>query len=180
MSKGKKKLHRDHHEGLPKNLRYLLIMTSDALLEAWARGEAPADASGDIAESLVLGFGQTVSGRLCLHNDAEAIRTALLDAAKGGSVDVVVISGGTGLGSRDRTVEAIAPVLEKELPGFGELFRRLSFQEVGPSAMASRALAGTCGGVLVFAIPGSPKAVKLAMERLILPESPHLIKMLRG
>lgn len=180
MYKGKEKLHRDHREALPKNLRYLLIVTSDALLAAWARGEAPEDASGDVAESLVLGFGQIVSGRVCLPNDASAIRATVLDAAKGSRVDVVVISGGTGLGPKDRTVEAIAPILEKELTGFGELFRRLSYQEVGTSAMASRALAGTCGGILVYAIPGSPKAVKLAMERLILPESPHLIKMLRG
>jgi molybdenum cofactor biosynthesis protein B len=172
--------HKDHHADLPKDLRFIVIVTSDVLLDATSRGEAPEDTSGDVAESLVLGFGHTVAGRLCIHNDVEAIRGAVLDAVKGDRVDVVVISGGTGLGPKDRTVEAVSPILEKTLPGFGELFRQLSYREVRTSAMASRALAGTCGKVLIFALPGSPKAVRLAMERLILPESPHLLKMLRG
>lgn len=172
--------HKDHHADLPKGLRFLVIVTSDTLLDSWARGEAAADESGDVAESLALAYGHTLAGRLCLPNQAEAIRSAVLEAAKGGRVDVVVISGGTGLGPKDRTVEAVSPLLEKALPGFGEIFRHISFCEIGTSAMASRALAGTCGEVLVFALPGSPKAVKLAMERLILPESPHLLKMLRG
>jgi molybdenum cofactor biosynthesis protein B len=172
--------HKSHHSDLPKDLRFLVIVTSDTLLDAWSHGEMPADASGDAAESLVLGFGHTMAGRLCLHNDVKTIRSAVLDAVRGGRVDVVVISGGTGLGPKDRTVEAVSPILEKTLPGFGELFRQLSFGEVGTSAMASRALAGACGKVLIFALPGSPKAVMLAMERLILPESPHLLKMLQG
>lgn len=158
----------------------MVIVTSDTLLDSLRSGEAPADESGDVAESLVLAFGHTMSGRLCLHNDARAIRTNALKAVKGGRVDVIVVSGGTGLGPKDRTVDALSPIIEKELPGFGEMFRHLSFSQVGTSAMASRAMAGTCGKVLLFALPGSPKAVKLAMERLILPESPHLLKMLRG
>lgn len=173
-------VHKDHHADLPKDLKFLVIVTSDTLLDSWARGEAPADESGDVAESLVLAYGHTLAGRLCLHNDADAIRAAVMEGAKGGNVDVIVISGGTGLGPKDRTVEAVTPLIEKELPGFGELFRQLSFSQIGTSSMASRTLAGTCGKVLVFAVPGSPKAVKLAMERLILPESPHLLKMLRG
>lgn len=173
-------VHKDHRADLPRDLRFLVIVTSDVLLDAWSHGETPADASGDMAESLVLGFGQTMAGRLCLHNDVETIRNAVLDAVRGGKVDVIVISGGTGLGPKDRTVEAVSPILEKVLPGFGELFRQLSFEEVGTSAMASRALGGACRKVLIFALPGSPKAVMLAMERLILPESPHLLKMLRG
>jgi len=173
-------LHKDHHADLPKDLKFLVIVTSDTLLESWARGEATADESGDVAESLVLAYGHTMAGRLCLHNEAEAIRAAVLEAVKGGRVDVVVISGGTGLGQKDMTVEAVSPLIEKALPGFGEIFRQLSFADIGTSAMASRALAGTCGRIMLFALPGSPKAVKLAMERLILPEAPHLLKMLRG
>lgn len=172
--------HKDHHADLPQHLRFLVIVTSDTLLEAWSRGETLPDSSGDTAESLVLAFGQILAGRLCLHNDPEAIREAVLEGICGGKVDAIVICGGTGLGPRDRTVEAISPLIDKPLPGFGELFRHLSFREVGTSAMASRAMAGACGSVLIFAIPGSPKAVELAMERLILPEAPHLIKMLRG
>jgi molybdenum cofactor biosynthesis protein B len=173
-------MHKDHHLDLPKDLRYLVIVTSDVLLDARSHGETPVDESGDTAESLLIGSGAKVAGRLCLHNDTKAIRNAVLEAVRGGSVDVIVISGGTGLGPKDRTVEAVSPILEKTLPGFGELFRQLSFGEVGTSAIASRTLGGSCGGVLIFALPGSPKAVKLAMARLILPEAPHLIKMLRG
>jgi len=78
------------------------------------------------------------------------------------------------------TVEAVTPLLGKLLPGFGELFRRLSYDSVGTSSMASRSMAGVSRGVLVFMLPGSPDAVRLALERLILPECPHLIKMVRG
>jgi len=172
--------HRDHHADLPKDVRFLVIVTSDTLLDSWAKGETLADESGDAAESLVLAYGHTLAGRLCLPNETRSIRAAVRKAVKGGMVDAVVISGGTGLGPKDRTVEAVVPLLEKTLPGFGELFRQLSFFEVGTSTMASRALAGTCGKTIVYALPGSPKAVKLAMERLILPETPHLLKMLRG
>jgi molybdenum cofactor biosynthesis protein B len=173
-------VHKDHHADLPKDLRFLVIVTSDTLLNSWARGEAATDESGDVAESLILAYGHTLAGRLCLHNEVNAIRSAIRKAARGGRVDVVVISGGTGLGPKDMTVEAVSPLIGKALPGFGEMFRHLSLPEVGSSAMASRTLAGACGKILVFAVPGSPRAVKLAMERLILPESPHLLKMLRG
>jgi len=93
---------------------------------------------------------------------------------------VVLVSGGTGISGRDQSVEAIAPLLDKELPGFGELFRRLSYDAIGTSAIASRATAGICGRALVFALPGSPDAVRLALERIILPECQHLLKMARG
>ncbi|MGC8936120.1 MAG: MogA/MoaB family molybdenum cofactor biosynthesis protein, partial [Candidatus Methanomethylicaceae archaeon] len=102
------------------------------------------------------------------------------NAAVKGIADVIVISGGTGPGPRDVTVEAITPLFEKELPGFGELFRHMSYEKVGTSTIASRATAGITKGVLVFALPGSPDAVKLAMEKIILPESPHLVKMVRA
>lgn len=172
--------HGDHKRDLPKNLRFMVVVTSDTILDARSRGEMAEDQSGDLAESMILKSGHSMAGRLCIRNEGKEIRDAVLEATSGGSVDVVVVSGGTGLGSRDRTVEAVSPLMEKTLPGFGELFRHLSFGEVGTSAMASRALAGVRGRSLVFLLPGSPNAVRLAMERLILPESPHLLKMLRG
>ena len=94
-------------------------------------------------------------------------------------IDCVLVSGGTGVAPRDRTVETIRPLLDKELPGFGELFRALSFEEVGPASMLSRALAGTAGRTAVFVMPGSTGAVRTALERLILPELAHLIGQLR-
>jgi molybdenum cofactor biosynthesis protein B len=91
----------------------------------------------------------------------------------------VILTGGTGITSRDQTFEAIDALLEKRLPGFGELFRMLSYQEIGPAAMLSRAQAGVRAGRVVFSLPGSPAACRLALERLILPELGHLIRELR-
>jgi molybdenum cofactor biosynthesis protein B len=99
--------------------------------------------------------------------------------AAGGQIDAVFLTGGTGVSARDGTVEAIAPLLDRQLDGFGELFRMLSFAEVGAAAMLSRALGGTVGPVAVFAMPGSPAAVQLALPRLILPELAHLVGQLR-
>ena len=91
----------------------------------------------------------------------------------------VLITGGTGVSGRDSTVEAVTSLLEKPLPGFGELFRMLSFAEIGAAAMLSRAIAGTAGATALFAMPGSPAGVRLAMERLIIPELAHLVGQLR-
>jgi molybdenum cofactor biosynthesis protein B len=94
-------------------------------------------------------------------------------------VDVAVLTGGTGLSPRDVTLEAIEPLFEREIEGFGELFRSLSYAEIGPRAMLSRAIAGVVGIQAVFALPGSPKAVRLGMEKLVLPAVGHLLGQLR-
>jgi molybdenum cofactor biosynthesis protein B len=93
-------------------------------------------------------------------------------------VQVVITTGGTGITSRDSTFEAIDALLEKRLDGFGELFRMLSYQDIGPAAMLSRATAGTCQGRIVVALPGSEKAVRLAMTRLLIPELGHLVQQI--
>jgi molybdenum cofactor biosynthesis protein B len=98
---------------------------------------------------------------------------------KTAEIDVVFISGGTGISGRDRTYEAVSGLLEKTLDGFGEIFRRLSFDEIGSAAMLSRAVGGIAGGKAVFAVPGATAAVELALERLIVPELAHLISELR-
>ena len=93
--------------------------------------------------------------------------------------DAVLLTGGTGIAARDTTPEAIARLLEKRLDGFGELFRMLSFEQIGAAAMLSRAAAGVRGSTLVFSMPGSTGAVMLAMDRLILPQLPHAVALLR-
>ena len=93
--------------------------------------------------------------------------------------DVVIVTGGTGIGPRDRTPDAVGALFDRRLPGFGELFRMLSFQDIGPSAMLSRADAGVVGDALVFLLPGSPAAVELAVRRLIAPELTHAVGQLR-
>ena len=110
-----------------------------------------------------------------MKDDAGEIRAALDEALASGA-RVVIFTGGTGLARRDVTIETLAPMFEKSITGFGELFRVLSFQQVGSAAMLSRAAAGVMKGAIVFALPGSPKAVRLAMEQLVLPELGHLVR----
>ena len=109
-------------------------------------------------------------------------RQDVVDAVRSASrrADAVLLNGGTGIGPRDVTPDAVLMCLDRQLPGFGELFRMLSFQEIGAAAMLSRAVAGVSGQALVFATPGSPAAVRLAMEQLIIPELRHLVGVLNG
>lgn len=135
------------------------------------------DTSGDAIVELLEAGGHELAGRRLVRDDPPAVREAV--AAGAASAAVVITTGGTGITSRDSTYEAIAALLEKRLDGFGELFRMLSYQEVGSAAMMSRACAGTIGRSVVFALPGSENAVRLAMTKLILPEMGHIVRELR-
>ncbi len=131
------------------------------------------DASGDLIAELLTSAGHEVVSRQLVIEHTDAIKLAF--AAGRLDSDAVIITGGTGLAPRDRTPDVIEPLLDRTLPGFGELFRMLSFKEVGTAAMLSRALAGVRDRSVVFVLPGSPKAVRLAMESLILPELRHVV-----
>jgi molybdenum cofactor biosynthesis protein B len=122
--------------------------------------------------------GHTVVSRRILPDEPRRITAHLRALARASRARVVLLTGGTGIAARDRTFEAIDALLEKRLEGFGELFRMLSYREIGSAAMLSRAVAGTWRGRILFALPGSPKAVALALRRLILPELPHLAGLL--
>jgi molybdenum cofactor biosynthesis protein B len=111
-----------------------------------------------------------------LKNDAASIREAFSSLLSIPELKMVIASGGTGLSQRDITVETITPLLDKKLDGFGELFRRLSYEEIRTGSIMSRAVAGTIDGKVVICLPGSLKAVKLAMEKIILPEIGHLVR----
>jgi molybdenum cofactor biosynthesis protein B len=110
-------------------------------------------------------------------DDPAEIRSAIQEAVEAGA-RAVILNGGTGIGRRDNAVEVLEELLEKRLPGFGELFRYLSYKQIGSAAMMSRAVAGTYRGMILFALPGSPKAAGLAMDALILPELGHAIREL--
>jgi molybdenum cofactor biosynthesis protein B len=112
-------------------------------------------------------------------DDVDAIRHRVWDLLHGEDIDIIVLNGGTGLSPSDVTPEAIQPLFDRSLDGFGELFRHLSFEEIGGAAMLSRACAGIVGRRALFALPGSPKAVDLAMRRLVLPEVGHLLGQVR-
>jgi molybdenum cofactor biosynthesis protein B len=138
------------------------------------------DESGAAIKSLIEGAGHHMADYTLLPNNEARVRGQVRALIARNDVDVVLLTGGTGLGSKDRTVEAVRSVIEKELPGFGELFRMVSFQEqVGTAAILSRAVAGSANGKLVVSMPGSKAAVELALTRILLPELRHAIRELR-
>jgi molybdenum cofactor biosynthesis protein B len=163
--------HHQHRAEGPATARFGVITASDS------RGEAE-DLGGRFLREAVAAAGHGLVHYAVVRDEPEAIRAALAAAAAAGA-EVIVTSGGTGVAGRDRTYEAVAGLLEKRLDGFGELFRMLSFAEIGSAAMLSRAVAGTWEGRVIFSVPGSPAAVKLAWERLIGPEIGHVLRELR-
>lgn len=137
------------------------------------------DVSGRTLSGLAHVAGHRVEGPLVVTDDVSAIRRAVRRLLGLPGVDVVVLTGGTGFSPRDVTLDAVLPLLDQTIDGFGELFRALSYHQIGAAAMLSRAAAGLVGDKAVFLLPGSPKAVSLAMEKLILPEAGHLLSQAR-
>jgi molybdopterin adenylyltransferase len=132
------------------------------------------DTSGTAIRALLEAAGHTVTHYQLVKDEPDQIAALVRELSSSGC-QVILTNGGTGIARRDSTFEAIDALIEKRLPGFGELFRMLSYADIGPAAMLSRAAAGTIGGTLVFCMPGSTGAVRLAMEQLIIPQLPHLI-----
>ena len=168
-----------HKHAAPKSLGIFITTCSTSRFKLAKAGQKPDDKSGDIIENLVLGAGHRVEGRKLIADSTSMIRNLVRKALSSRGIDVLIITGGTGLSPRDVTIESVSHFLEKEVPGFGELFRKISYDKIGSAAMLSRALAGSARGKLIFCIPGSPDAVETAMERLILPEIGHMIKVSR-
>jgi molybdenum cofactor biosynthesis protein B len=137
------------------------------------------DSSGARIRELLEADGHRVAAYAILPDEPEIVRTRLVELVAE-SVEVAIINGGTGLAPRDTTYEAVVGMLDKRLDGFGELFRSLSFAEIGPAAMLSRAVAGVAGRTLVASLPGSTPAVDLAMRKLLLPVLGHAVQLLRG
>jgi molybdenum cofactor biosynthesis protein B len=137
------------------------------------------DASGTLIRELLMKSGHRVVGYEIVPDEPSRVRERVAALCAGGACQAVILTGGTGLAPRDTTYEAVASLLEKRIDGFGELFRMLSFQEIGPAAMLSRAVAGVCRGTVVFSLPGSTAAVHLAMERFILPQLGHIVWLLK-
>lgn len=161
---------REHKAHAPAQVAAFVVTCSDT------RDTARDETGTQIAEALGRA-GHRLVGRRVIPDDPPAIRGALEEAHAAGA-QAVIFNGGTGVSRRDQTVETLRPLFERELPGFGELFRALSYAQVGSPAMLSRATAGTCRGMVLFALPGSPRAAQLAMEKLILPELGHLVREL--
>jgi molybdenum cofactor biosynthesis protein B len=136
---------------------------------------ADTDTSGQAIRQMLESAGHKLTGSTIVRDEPDVVRQAVKLEVVAAHTEVVIITGGTGLSSRDTTYEAVSGLFDKRLDGFGELFRMLSFEDIGPAAMLSRATAGVAGQTAIFLLPGSEKAVRLAMERLILPELGHIV-----
>jgi molybdenum cofactor biosynthesis protein B len=133
------------------------------------------DSGGGLVVELLAARGHPVVERRLVPDEERAIQEAVRAALAREDVEAVLLTGGTGIAERDVTPEALRPLLDREIPGFGELFRALSYREIGAAALLSRALAGTSAGRVVAALPGSRGAIRLALEKLLLPELGHLL-----
>jgi molybdenum cofactor biosynthesis protein B len=158
-----------HRRAAPAHIRCAVLTISDTRTE-------DTDTSGRTISDLLQAQGHTVSARLLVTDDPDRIAAALDALLARDDVQVVLTTGGTGISWRDSTYEVVERMLEKRLDGFGELFRMISYGEIGAAAMLSRACAGLARGRAIFVMPGSEAAVHLAMEKLVLPELGHVVR----
>ena len=161
-----------HRESAPEHVRLAVLTISDT--------RTPEnDTGGDTIEELMRGAGHEIVERRIVRDDAARIRTEIVNLLARPDADAVITTGGTGVSARDTTYEVVDRMIEKKLDGFGEIFRALSYDEIGAAAILSRAVAGTVGAKLVACLPGSRNAVRLAVEKLLIPEISHIVFELR-
>lgn len=160
----------EHRKEAIRGVRCAVLTISDTR-------KVETDVSGRTIVELLEADGHVVAKRQILRDEPKDVHDALI--AQVGGVDAVITTGGTGITSRDSTYEAVVGLFEKRLDGFGEIFRMLSYSEIGSAAMLSRACAGVARGTAIFILPGSENAVRLAMTKLILPEIGHVVRELR-
>jgi molybdenum cofactor biosynthesis protein B len=162
----------EHREAAPETVRVAILTISDTRTHE-------TDTGGDIAEELLRDGGQEIVARQIVRDEVIAIRNNLIDLLARSDVDAVITTGGTGISARDTTYEVVERMIEKQLDGFGEIFRTLSYEEIGAAAIMSRALAGSVGTKFIASLPGSRNAVRLAVEKLLVPELAHVVFELR-
>ena len=161
-----------HREAAPEKVRVAVLTISDTRTRE-------NDTGGDIAEELLRDVGQEIVARQIVRDEVIAIRSSLIDLLARSDVDAIITTGGTGISARDTTYEVVERMIEKQLDGFGEIFRALSYEEIGAAAIMSRALAGSVGTKFIASLPGSRNAVRLAVEKLLVPELAHVVFELR-
>jgi molybdenum cofactor biosynthesis protein B len=159
----------EHKARAPRSVRCFIVTVSDTRTET-------TDTSGRAIADLLIAAGHVVAGRTIVTDTADLVRETLERQLASADVQAIITTGGTGITSRDSTYEVVAGLMQKRLDGFGELFRMLSFEQIGPAAMMSRACAGMAAGHILVSLPGSEAAVRLAMERLLIPELGHLVE----
>ena len=162
----------EHRAHAPRSVGCFVLTISDSKTPE-------TDTSGALIRELVTAAGHRVTGHAIVKDEPEQVAAVIRSGCAAPSVEAFILTGGTGITSRDSTYEAIETLLDKRLSGFGELFRMLSYEEVGAAAMLSRAQGGVVQGRVLFSLPGSPNACRLALEKLIIPELPHLLREVR-
>jgi molybdenum cofactor biosynthesis protein B len=168
-----------HKATAPKQLKFVVFVCSTSRYQESQKDEKITDISGDMIEILLKNAGYIVLSKKIIPDDKRMIEEAVKSVLNSKELDAAIFCGGTGVAAKDLTIEIVQPFLEKILPGFGEIFRRLSYDKVGSAAVMSRAVAGVAKGKALFCIPGSPDAARLAVEMLILPEAPHIVRHIR-
>ena len=161
----------------PKKLQFAILTISTSRYRD--RQTNPGDTSGDVIERLIKHARHVVSVRNIVPDDKNKIKNAVMDAVSRADVDCVITTGGTGLTETDVTIETVKPILKKELQGFGEIFRAISYDQIGRAAILSSATAGIRDGKAIFCLPGSPNAVETAMKKLVLEIAPSVIALSR-
>jgi len=161
--------YQQHKKEAPRSVSCAVVTISDSRTEE-------DDESGKLLKQRLNDSGHRVISYSIIKDDANAIGHKLKELLAQQELQVIITSGGTGVGSRDVTVETVSPILDKTLDGFGELFRSLSYKEIGTASIMSRAIAGVGGGKVIICLPGSLGAVRLAMEQIILPEIGHMVR----
>lgn len=170
---------RKHKAEAPSKLKFALITCSTSRFADYKEGKRVDDPSGDLIVQTLEKVGHKIVSRVLVPDVEKMIREAVKEALADRSVEAVVVCGGTGIALKDVTIETVTPMLKKVLPGFGELFRKLSYDSIGSATVLSRAVAGVASGKAVFCIPGSIDAVRLCLDKLILPETGHIVKHAR-
>jgi len=170
---------KSHKKTAPTNLGFGVATISTSRSRNLEKGLSVTDMSGDLIVKLLVRAGHRVVRRSIIPDDQERIREWVESGLDDPEIDALITCGGTGISLYDVTIETVRELFEKEIPGFGEIFRMLSFKEIGSAALISRAIAGISKGKVVFCIPGSPDAVELAVAKLVLPEAGHIIRHIR-
>jgi molybdenum cofactor biosynthesis protein B len=162
----------EHKATAPRSIGCFVLTISDSKTEA-------TDTSGMLIRERIAAAGHTVVGHAIVRDEPTQVTAVIRTGCADPAVEAFILTGGTGVTSRDSTFEAVEALLDKRLTGFGELFRMLSYEEIGAAAMMSRAQGGVVQGRALFSLPGSPNACRLALEKLILPELGHVLREVR-
>ena len=159
----------EHKATAPRSIGCFMLTISDSKMPE-------TDTSGILIRELLIAAGHTIVGHAVVKDEPTQVVATIRQGCADPNLHAFVLTGGTGVTSRDSTFEAVEALLDKRLPGFGELFRMLSYEEIGAAAMLSRAQMGICARRIVVSLPGSPNACRLALEKLLIPELPHLVR----